>query len=208
MLMQFFDFEKKMLKFPVFSSIEVKNIFFAEPNILIQIAFWIKKGYLKSIRKGLYLLINAQTDINLLALASKIYTPSYLSLEFALNYYGIIPDIPGTYTSVTSRKTMVYKNEFGNFTYQKIKSDLFFGYIIQKDKNVTFQIATPEKAILDYLYLNKNKLIAEENFWRELRIDEEFKFDLKKIQEYKKLFNSKKVSNLVDSLLLYQKNAR
>lgn len=197
-----------MLKFPVFSSIEVKNIFFAEPNILIQIAFWIKKGYLKSIRKGLYLLINAQTDINLLALASKIYTPSYLSLEFALNYYGIIPDIPGTYTSVTSRKTMVYKNEFGNFTYQKIKSDLFFGYIIQKDKNVTFQIATPEKAILDYLYLNKNKLIAEENFWRELRIDEEFKFDLKKIQEYKKLFNSKKVSNLVDSLLLYQKNAR
>lgn len=197
-----------MLKFPVFSSIEAKNIFFAEPNILVQIAFWVKKGYLKRTKKGLYLLANAQNEINLLALASKIYAPSYLSLEFALNYYGIIPDIPGTYTSVTSRKTLAYLNEFGNFTYQKIKSDLFFGYVMQKDRNATFYIATPEKAILDYLYLNKNKLVAQENFWRELRIDEDFRFDLKKIGEYKKLFNDKKVTRLIDSLLLYQKNAR
>lgn len=197
-----------MLKFPVFSSVEAKNIFFTEPNILVQIAFWTKKGYIKRIRKGLYLLANAQNDINLLALTSKIYAPAYLSLEFALNYYGIIPDIPGTYTSITSRKTLTYKNEFGNFTYQKIKSNLFFGYVMQKDRNVTFLIATPEKAILDYLYLNKNKLVAQENFWRELRIDEEFKFDLKKIEEYKKLFNDKKVTRLIDSLLLYQKNAR
>lgn len=197
-----------MLKFPVFSSIEAKNIFFAEPNILVQIAFWVKKGYLKRIEKGLYLLANAQNDINLLALASKIYAPSYLSLEFALNYYGIIPDIPGTYTSVTSRKTMTHKNEFGNFSYQKIKSDLFFGYVLQKDRNVSFCIATPEKAILDYLYLNKNKLVAQENFWRELRIDEEFRFDLKRIGEYKKLFKDKKVSQLIDSLLAYQKNVR
>lgn len=197
-----------MLRFPVFSSIEAKNIFFAEPNILVQIAFWTKKGYIKKIRKGLYLLTNAQNDINLLSLASKIYAPAYLSLEFALNYYGIIPDIPGTYTSVTSRKTITYENEFGNFTYQKIKSSLFFGYVMQKDRNVTFYIATPEKAILDYLYLNKNKLVAQENFWRELRIDEEFEFDLKKIGEYKKLFNDKKVTKLIESLLAYQKNAR
>jgi len=206
--MRFFEFEKRMLKFPVFSSIEAKNIFFAEPNILVQIAFWTKKGYIKRIRKGLYLLANAQDDTNLLVLASKIYTPAYLSLEFALNYYGIIPDIPGTYTSVTSRKTLTYKNEFGNFTYQKVKSNLFFGYVMQKDRNIAFCIATPEKAMMDYLYFNKNKLVVEEKFWQELRIDEEFKFNLKKIGEYKKIFNDKKVTRLMDSLLLYQKNAR
>jgi predicted transcriptional regulator of viral defense system len=206
--MHFFEFEKRMLKSPVFTSSEAKNIFFDEPNILVQIAFWTKKSYIKKIRKGAYILSRMVEEINPMSLAGKIYAPSYLSLEFALNYYGIIPDIPGTYTSITSRKTMGYKNQFGNFSYQKIKEELFFGYVPLEDKNIVFNIATPEKAMLDYIYLNKNKLEASDNFWQEMRIDEEFRFDRKKIESYKKIFNNKKVSKLIDSLLAYQKNAR
>jgi predicted transcriptional regulator of viral defense system len=206
--MRFFEFEKKMLKYPVFSSKEAKNIFFDEPNVLVQIAFWVKKGYIKKIEKGLYVLANALNDINPMTLAMKIYPPSYLSLEFALNYHGIIPDIPGIYTSVTTRKTMRYRNAFGNFAYRKIKKELFTGYKTVTQNNISYNMALPEKAIFDYLYLNKKNLKPAQSFWAESRIDEEFRFDKKKINLYKKIFKDKKINQLIDSLLDYQKNAR
>jgi len=206
--MKFFEFEQKMMDYPVFTASEAKAIFLNQKNILVQIAFWVKKGYLRKIRKGLYVLAKIEGDINPMSLAEKIYSPSYLSLEFALNYYGIIPDIPGTFTSVTSKKTAYFKNSFGNFSYQKIKSELFSGYKTRQDKNISFNIASPEKAILDYLYLNKSRLVASPDFWREMRIDEEFKFNKKTLKFYRDLFNDKKIDKLIQSLLEFQKNAR
>ncbi len=206
--MKFFDFEQRMKDYPVFSSKELKVIFLNEKNILVQIAFWVKRGYIRKIKKGLYVLTSAVNKIDSVVLASKIYNPSYLSLEYVLNYYGIIPDIPGTYTSVTTRKTESFKNEFGNYSYQKIKEGLFIGYRVVKKDNLSYNIATPEKALMDYLYLNKNKFVADFDFWRELRIDEDFKFNREEIEKYKKLFKNKKVNLLIDNLLEYQKNVR
>ena len=197
-----------MMKYPVFSASEAKAVFFDQKNILIQISFWLKKGYLRKIRKGLYMLSKIETELDPMVLAEKIYPPSYLSLEFALNYYGIIPDIPGTYTSITSRKTNYYKNDFGNYSYQKIKLVLFTGYKTIQKENISFNIAVPEKAMLDYIYFNKNKLVAKDDFWKELRINEDIRFDRKKFEYYQNLINDKKVSRLAASLLKYQKNAR
>ena len=197
-----------MLSYPFFSSNEAKNIFFNEPNILVQIAFWTKKGYIQKIKKGLYVLTNAQGEIDPATLASKMYAPSYLSLEFALNCYGIIPDIPGTHTSVTSRKTMRHKNQFGNFSFRKIKKEFFTGYVAMRDKNISYNMATPEKALMDFIYFGQSRFEPKEDFWREMRIDEDFRLDRKKIEEYKKLFKNNKINELADSLLRYQKNAR
>ncbi len=206
--MQYYDFEERMKDYPVFTASEVKSVFFDQKNIMVQIAFWSKKGYLKKIRRGLYVLAKTQNEIDPMVLAEKIYEPSYLSLEFALNYHGIIPDIPGTYTSVTSRTTKYFKNPFGNFTYQKIKAEFFTGYETRNDKNISFNIATPEKALIDYLYLNKNKVRPDADFWKEMRIDEDFKFKKAKLDLYKNLLNDKKVNGLIDSVLNYQKDAR
>ena len=206
--MKFFDFEQKMANYPVFSARELKTILFAEKNILVQVSFWLKKGYIKKVKKGLYVLTSAIDRVDPIVLADRIYSPSYLSLEYALNYYGIIPDIPGTYTSVSTRKTENFNNKFGNYSYQKIKKELFTGYEIIQDGVLSYEVASPEKALFDYLYLNKNKFVAEFNFWKELRIDEEFKFRKKEVENYKKLFQDKKVDSLVDSLLKYQKDAR
>ncbi len=206
--MQFYDFEEKIKNYPIFTASEVKSIFFDQKNITNQIAFWLKKGYLEKIKDGLYVLSRVKNEINPMIFAGKIYEPSYLSLEFALNYYGIIPDIPGTYTSVTSRTTKYFKNRFGYFTYQKVKPDFFSGYEVRSEKSVSFNIATPEKALVDYLYLNKNEITADFNFWKEMRINEDFKFKKKKLDFYKNLLNDKKVSNLIGSVLKYQKDAR
>ncbi|KKR21595.1 MAG: hypothetical protein UT50_C0006G0009 [Candidatus Moranbacteria bacterium GW2011_GWA2_39_41] len=206
--MQFYDFEEKMKNYPVFTASEVKSVFFDQKNIITQVAFWLKKGYLKKIKHGLYVLAKVKDEINPMVLAEKIYEPSYLSLEFALNYHGIIPDIPGTYTSVTSRTTKYFKNSFGNFTYQKIKAEFFTGYEARSEKNVSFNIATPEKALVDYVYLNKNKIKDDINFWKEMRIDEDFKFKKKRLDLYRNLLNDKKVNKLIESVLNYQKNVR
>lgn len=206
--MDFFDFEKKMSEYPIFTASEVKLIFENQKNILIQIAFWIKKGYLKRIKEGLYILTSAVRGMSPMIMAGKIYSPSYLSLEFALNYYGIIPDIPGTYTSVSSKSTKYFKTDFGHFSYQKIKSSFFTGYENRIEKNVSFSIATPEKALMDFLYLNKNKLSTDPDFWKEMRIDEDFKFQRKKLELYNDILNNKKVSRLLDSVMTYQRNAR
>lgn len=206
--MTFFDFEKKMIDYPVFTSSEVKNIFFGEKNLLSQISFWEKKGHIRKLRKGVYALVNSAREINPLAFASKIYDPSYVSLEYALYHYGIIPDVAWVYTSVTTRKPVKFSNDYGSYYYQKIKPELFIGYRPLVEKNVSFNLATPEKAIMDYIYFNKNKLVPKFDFWQELRIYEEFKFNKKMIEEYKKIFSDKKVSISIDSLLEYQKNAR
>jgi len=206
--MRFYDFEEKMKNYPVFNANEVKNIFFDQKNIINQIAFWLNKGYLKKVKRGVYILNKTKNEINPMVFAGKIYSPSYLSMEFALNYYGIIPDIPGTYTSVTSRTTKYFKNDFGNFIYQKVKSEFFTGYETKNEKNISFNIATPEKALVDYLYLNKNKIKDDFEFWKEMRIDEDFKFKSKKLDLYKNLINDKKVNKLIKSVLNYQKNVR
>jgi hypothetical protein len=109
---------------------------------------------------------------------------------------------------VTSRKTIFYSNDFGEYSYQKVKKDFFAGYVRKEINGVTFNLATPEKAILDFIYLNKNKIVATDDYWREFRIDEEFVFNKREIKQYLKLINNNKVNKLVDSLLLYQKNAR
>lgn len=205
--MDFYEFTKKIKNYPVFTASEAKSIFFDQKNIIIQIAFWLKKGYLKKVKSGVYVLSEIENEINPMILAGKIYDPSYLSMEFALNYYGIIPDIPGTFTSITSRTTKYFKTSFGNFTYQKVKPSFFFGYETFTEKNVSFNIATPEKALVDYLYMNKNKVKDDPDFWREMRIDTDFKFQNKKLEMYKNILNNKKVNKLIDSVLTYQKNA-
>lgn len=206
--MKFFNFEQEMANYPVFSAQEVRTIFHKEENILEQISFWVKKGYLTKVKRGLYVLTNRRNEIDPMVLAAKIYRPSYLSMEFALNYYGIIPDIPGTYTSVTSRKTIFYSNDFGKYSYQKVKKDFFTGYVRKQVNGIAFNLATPEKAILDFIYLNKNRIVASDDYWRELRIDEDFIFNKKEINRYLKLINNNKVNKFIDGLLSYQKNAR
>ncbi len=85
-------------------------------------------------------------------LANALYFPSYVSAEWALQHYGLIMDRVSTVTSVTLRKSSNFSTSLGNFKYDHLHSHRYpFGYILHPDFN--FLIATPEKALLDYLKL-------------------------------------------------------
>jgi predicted transcriptional regulator of viral defense system len=86
--------------------------------------------------------------------AGRIYTPSYISLHTALSAYGLIPESVIQITSVTSLKTAGFSNDFGDYSYKSVRSDLMFGYeprTVADGRTVPF--ATREKALLDLFYL-------------------------------------------------------
>ena len=125
--------------------------------------------------------------------AGQIYSPSYISLHSALSFYGIIPEEVVQLTSVSTLKTATFKNEFGTFQYQNVKESLFFGYEIKPladGRGVL--MATPEKAILDLLYLNS--YYKTEQDMEELRLDEDYlqnDLDSERLFDYASRFASK-----------------
>lgn len=118
------------------------------------LTFWQKKGYLIKLRSGLYTFSDYKSESGIaLHFANQIYQPSYISLHSALNFYGIIPEIPSSITSVCTPKTQRFENPFGQFTYQTVQPLRFFGYKSLNAGKWSVRIAEPEKAIIDLFYL-------------------------------------------------------
>jgi predicted transcriptional regulator of viral defense system len=89
-------------------------------------------------------------------LANTICSPSYLSFEFALSYHGLIPEAVYNFTSATfeKKKKKEFKTPFGTFTYRDVPSAAYpYGIECVSENGYTFQIASPEKALCDELYI-------------------------------------------------------
>jgi len=132
--------------------------------------------------RGLY-----ETDGNIPGyyLAPIIYGPSYLSFEFALAYYSLIPEAVYNFTSATfeKKKEKHYTTPYGTFTYRDVPSEAYpIGIVLHSENGYGFQIASPEKAICDQLYKIsplKNRGELERLLFEDLRIDKEEFFRLK-----------------------------
>ncbi|MBN2200077.1 MAG: type IV toxin-antitoxin system AbiEi family antitoxin domain-containing protein [Candidatus Aminicenantes bacterium] len=107
------------------------------------------QGVLKRIRRGIYRVSMRSADTAVLA--NLLYRPSYLSFESVLARYGILSQIPYTVTLATTRRSKKTTLEGTAVEYRQLRPDLFFGYRIEKG----LEIAEPEKALLDALYLVK-----------------------------------------------------
>ena len=135
---------------------------------------WCRKGWLVKLRNQYYAFPECRSMPDFARyVANHIYSPSYISLHSALSFYGLIPEEVVQITSVTTLKTAGFQNDFGAFHYQNVKEPLFFGYEIKTTstgRGILF--ATPEKALLDLLYLNP--FYKSEQDMEELRLDEDF----------------------------------
>lgn len=109
-----------------------------------------KNGIFKRIKNGFYVSTNPKP--NLWVVANKIYRPSYISLETALSYYGIIPESVYSTTSVTPKPTRTFTIDNNVLVFRKIKQKAFTGYKPIKIATETVFIAETEKALADYLY--------------------------------------------------------
>ncbi|MDO4553892.1 MAG: hypothetical protein Q4B70_01945 [Lachnospiraceae bacterium] len=135
-----------------------------------------KAGEYNPIIKGLYETEDATPGY---LLAESIYGPSYLSFEFALAYYGLIPEAVYVFTSATfeKKKRKEYKTSFGTFLYRDVPAKVYpYGVRIVKEGSYCYKIATAEKALCDQLY--KMETVAnykelQELLFDDLRIEEQ-----------------------------------
>src|SRR3989338_7321180 len=144
-----------------------------------------KQGFVLQIKRGLYVLSDVlPPDVYV---ANKIYSPSYVSLEFALSYHGIIPETVYEITSVTTKTTRQFETLGKVFSYRKIKKTAYTGYEIQKQQGLSFYIADAEKAFVDANYLRlKNKQKPISRFNKE-------KLNPERSLRYAKLFDNTKL---------------
>lgn len=141
----------------------------------------VKSNQLFPISKGIY---EDDRSASGQYLASSIYGPSYLSFDYALAYYGLIPETAYVYTSATfeKKKKKIYTNIFGTFTYADVPSNVFpLGIVIIENNGYVMHIATPEKALCDKLYSLppvKNQKELKALLFENLRIDETILYTL------------------------------
>ncbi len=198
--MQFLEFKQQFSKYIVFSTKEIEKLHpkFNKINLLT----WQNKGYIQKLRNGWYCFTDIKTDETVLFyIANKIYKPSYISLESALQYHGIIPEAVFLISSIACLKTKEFKNKQGFFTYTNIKSSCFFGYELVQKQNFTFKIADIEKTITDYLYINYSIKSLEDI--KLLRFNKQIlqeKLNLQKLFNYTLIYNSKTLQKKVKIL--------
>ena len=200
--MFFLEFKDKMFDLACFNIYQVFawNQDFDRNNI----TRWMKKGYLVRLRQGYYAFpeYRGKPDYSLY-FANRIYKPSYISLHTALSFYGMIPESVVQITNVTSLKTASFTNDFGDYSFKTVKENLIFGYDLKPmADNRTIQFASPEKALLDLLYLYP--FYDNEQEMKELRLDEDYlheDLNTELLMEYARKFQSKALNKRLKLLL-------
>jgi len=166
--MNFQSFQKAFSDYPVFSQQEIQMRFpgFDSKNLVN----WQAKNYLLKIRNSWYAFPSESVDSNtLFFISNQIYQPSYISVETALSHYGFIPEGVFRTTAISTLKTQKFQTPLGLFTYQRIRPSLNFGYRLMPFGKYFYKLASPEKAILDYLYLHP--ALVSENDFEDLRLN-------------------------------------
>lgn len=167
---------------PVFSA-EMLRVGKADPrSVNVQLSRWKKAGKIIQLRRGLYLMnspyIKLPTGYDLY-IAGALHGPSYISLQKALEYHGLIPEGVAVYTCVTTRRPVTVRNPVGEFNYRHLRQGLFWGYEKAETPAGEFFVASPEKALLDLFYLDGVKI--GEAYLEELRLQNLETLDLDRL---------------------------
>lgn len=179
----------------IFTPIEFERIFkLAKYQTKYFLEEQSRKGLLKRLKKGLYTLrtdLPSETEI-----ANRLYQPSYISFEYALAKYNILPEMIYQVTSATTKPTRVFIVNDKAFSYLTIKKEAYTGYLLQKSEDGgSTLIAEAEKALVDYLYFVS---LGKKTFNDRLKITS---LDKNKLYKYASVYNRKKVNQLIEKLL-------
>ena len=146
---------------------QFKNIPFTHSSIMSllseyknpndKISQYLKNKDIIKIKRGLYILGDEyEQAISRELLANHIYGPSYVSMEYALSYHGLIPERVYEVSSITTRLSKEYNTELGVFSYIKSPVELYnVGVIFIIKDNYSFLIATKTKALCDKIIFSK-----------------------------------------------------
>jgi predicted transcriptional regulator of viral defense system len=111
-------------------------------------------GHVLRIKRGLWAFTDGLDPLTLVGHLTAPF-PSYVSLQSALYYHGLISQIPGVTYCVSLDRSRVYQTPVGTFSVHHVAPGFFRGYEEVGEQGI--QMASPEKALLDFLYLSSAK---------------------------------------------------
>lgn len=184
--------EKK--KISVFSLSQIMTFFgLSEPAATSLLYSYSQKGFVVRLKRNLYSFPDALPPDTYTA--NKLYEPSYVSLEFALSYHGIIPETVYSITSVTPKATRRFEVGKKVFVFRRVKKSVFTGYHAERQSGESFLIADPEKAFVDAQYFRLIDGLPPISRFRGKKLDK------KKVVKYTVLFNNKKFTRIIKTIL-------
>ena len=173
-----------------------------DPNhVRRQLSRWTTAGKLIQLRRGLYTLAPPYRKVapHPFLIANRMMRGSYVSLQAALAYYGMIPEYVPLVTSVTTDRPATFETALGRYTFRHIRQSLLYGYqLLDVGNGQQVYIATPEKAILDQVYLEPDG--DDLNYLRGLRLQSLDLLDLNRLQELAVDAKSPKLRRAVDAV--------
>jgi predicted transcriptional regulator of viral defense system len=168
-------------------------------NVRKQLSRWVKAGNVYQLRRGLYALAPPYRKVvpHTYLVANRVQRGSYVSLQSALAYYGMIPEAVYNVTSVTTGRPATYYTPLGAYIYQHIQVSWFHGYKqIDLGNRQNAFIATPEKALLDLLYLTPGGATPE--YLQELRLQALDQLDVGKLRQLAQRSGKPKLERAID----------
>lgn len=170
-------------------------------KVRLQLSRWVKDGRLIKLHKGVYTLAEPYRKITpeSFVIANTLKSPSYVSLQSALAWHGLIPESVPMTSSITTVRTKVIETPLGLFEYRHIKKSLFWGYkkfeISNKQKAF---VAKPEKALLDLIYLTPGGDSLD--FIESLRLQNFEKISLNLLRDFAGKPNSPKLKRATSNI--------
>lgn len=169
----------------------------------------VKKGELIRLKNGFFIIAEKikKSPVPFAQISNLLYGPSYLSFEWALSYYGMIPEGVYVMSSASTIKSKMFSTPLGAFDYCYLSHARYAIGIDQKENFAgRFLVATPEKALADLIHFKSRNLESTKDMLIDLvearRIDED---DLKKLNknhllEIAESYHSQAVTQLINAL--------
>ena len=164
------------------------------PNVVrLQLSRWTRSGRIYQLRRGVYTIAPPyqKTKPHPYVIANHLQRASYVSMQSALAFYNLIPDTVNTTVSVTTGRPEYLSTPLGDFEFRHVKPGLFKGYQMTDLGDQQAFVATPEKALLDLVYLQPDGETRE--YLQELRLQNLDRLDLGMIRTLSDIFDKPKL---------------
>lgn len=192
---------RKAIKFEEVDTATLRQALSHYANPDNKISGMVRCGEILRVHKGLYAIAPEfrQGPLSLEILANRVYGPSYLSLEYALSWYSIIPEHASELTSVCLGRSRSFNTPVGVFSYASIKKEAYSeGFdLIELPDGRTFLMATPEKALVDMIEVRRGIALRsqrdmEQRLVDDLRIDEAtlLSLDVERVRHFASLYGT------------------
>jgi len=205
--MKWQEFLLEFTERPLFNSSMLEIFPDDRHHIQVQLSRWRDSGKISQLRREWYLIERPYRlkEVPVTFIANRVVHPSYLSLDWALQYYEMIPEHVPNLTSVTTERSLQFVVQERLFIYHHIQPSLFTGYQYIQLNGHMINIAKPEKALFDkiYLFIQKNRFSID--WLKELRLQNLEHLDFAKFEFYLQKTNKRGLSKAIKLTTKYIK---